>query len=101
MDGNSTKDTAVSRALNRYWRANLVVMLVLLAVWAVLGLGLGVLFVDELNDYMLGGFPVGFWFAQQGSIIGFVVIVLVYAVALNRLDAHHHKEITKLRLSND
>ncbi len=67
-------------------------MAVLLVIWAVVGLGAGVLFADSLNAWHLGGFPLGFWFAQQGSIIAFVLIVLVYAVLLNRLDRRYHEE---------
>ena len=61
----------------RYWRANAVFMAVLLTVWAVVGLGCGVLFVDSLNGMTVGGFPLGFWFAQQGSIISFVLLIPV------------------------
>ncbi len=96
----SEREAEVSRALSRYWRANLTVMAALLGLWAVLGLGLGVVLVEKLNSFTLGGFPLGFWFAQQGSIIAFVVIILAYAVVLNRLDAHHHKEITKSRMKD-
>jgi putative solute:sodium symporter small subunit len=73
-------------------------MSVLLACWAVVGLGCGVLFADWLNQFKpFGGFPLGFWFAQQGSIIGFVLIILIYAIAMNRLDKKHHDELTRLR----
>ena len=61
-------------------------MTVLLAIWAAIGLGCGVLFADRLNDYHLGGFPLGFWFAQQGSIYVFVILIFVYVVLMNRLD---------------
>ena len=88
---------AVQASLRRYWRSNLKIMAVLLCIWAVAGLGCGVLFADKLNAYHLGGYPVGFWFAQQGSIVVFVLLILVYAVLLNRLDAHHREEIKKLR----
>lgn len=64
----------------------------LMAVWAAAGLGAGVLFADYLNDLgSIGGFPLGFWFAQQGSIIIFILLILVYAIAMNRLDAAHQK----------
>lgn len=67
---------------------------ILLAVWAFVGLGCGILFADFLNQYMLPGtgYPMGFWFAQQGSIITFVVLVLIYAVRMNRVDRDHHAE---------
>jgi putative solute:sodium symporter small subunit len=67
---------------------------ILLAVWALAGLGAGVLFADYLDELgSLGGFPLGFWFAQQGSIIIFILLILVYAIAMNRLDARHHREL--------
>lgn len=90
---------AVQDSLRRYWRSNLRVMAVLLSIWAICGLGFGVIFADTLNAYNLGGYPLGFWFAQQGSIIVFVVLILVYARMLNRLDAKHHTEIESLRKS--
>jgi putative solute:sodium symporter small subunit len=72
-------------------------MAVLLAVWAVAGLGCGVLFADELNRLHLGGFPLGFWFAQQGSILVFVALIFLYALILNRLDAEHHLALEAIR----
>jgi putative solute:sodium symporter small subunit len=88
----------IQESLRRYWRANVTLMIVLLICWAVVGLGCGVLFADYLNQFKpFGGFPLGFWFAQQGSIIGFVLIIFIYALAMNRLDKKHHNELTKLR----
>ena len=74
-------------------------MAVLLFVWAGVGLGAGVLFADLLNAYTLPrtGFPLGFWFAQQGSIISFVLIILVYCLLMNRFDDQHHREMQKSR----
>jgi putative solute:sodium symporter small subunit len=77
----------------RYWRSNLRIMAVLLAVWAFCGLGCGILWADWLNQFHLGGFPLGFWFAQQGSIVVFVVLILVYALMMGRLDRRHHAEL--------
>lgn len=91
------RDARVAAAVARYWRSNLRIMAVLLFVWAVAGLGCGVLFADLLNRFRLGGFPLGFWFAQQGSIAIFVLLVLAYAVLLNRLDTRHHAELEALR----
>ena len=88
---------AVRESLRRYWRSNVKLMAALLGVWAAAGLGCGVLFADALNAYRLGGYPLGFWFAQQGSIIVFVLLILVYAIGLNRLDARHHAEIEAIR----
>jgi len=87
----------VHEALVRYWRSNILIMAVLLVIWAIVGLGCGVLFADWLNQWTVGGFPLGFWFAQQGSIIVFVLLILVYCILLNRLDAKHHEELEQLR----
>ena len=72
---------------NAYWRANLRVMAILLSIWFVASYGLGILIVDALNAFQIGGFPVGFWFAQQGSIYVFVVLIFVYARWMDRIDA--------------
>lgn len=88
---------AVRQSLNRYWRTNVRIMTVLLLVWAFVGLGCGILFADFLNRWQIGGFPLGFWFAQQGSIIVFVVLILIYAILLNALDRKHHRELELLR----
>jgi len=88
----------IQDSLKRYWRTNVTLMVVLLGCWAVVGLGCGVLLADTLNQYtVFGGFPLGFWFAQQGSIIGFVLIIFIYALSMNRLDKKHHDELTRLR----
>ncbi len=70
-------------------------MAALLCVWAFVSFGCGILFADLLNQYNLPftGFPLGFWFAQQGSIVVFVLCILVYCLAMNRLDRRHHKEL--------
>ena len=74
-------------------------MVVLLFVWAAVGLGAGVLFADRLNAYTLPGtgFPLGFWFAQQGSIIAFVLLILVYCLLMNRLDEQRYREMQQSR----
>jgi putative solute:sodium symporter small subunit len=88
----------VHACLDRYWRTNVTITLVLLAVWAVVGLGCSILLADWLNGVRLPGtgFPLGFWFAQQGSIIVFVLLILVYCILINRLDAKHHRELQRL-----
>ncbi len=71
-----------------YWRHNLRYLAVLLSIWAIVSLGCGVVFVEWLNQFELPGtsFPLGFWFAQQGSIYTFVLLILIYMVLMNRLD---------------
>lgn len=70
----------------RYWRANMTLIAVLLTIWAAVSYGCGILFVDWLNQFQIGQLPLGFWFAQQGSIYVFVVLIFVYALAMDRLD---------------
>ncbi len=79
-------DAKHDRAARSYWRANLRLLLSLLVVWFVSSFGLGILWVRPLNEFQLGGFPLGFWFAQQGAIVIFVVLVLIYAVWMDRLE---------------
>ncbi len=72
--------------LTHYWRKNLSYLIVLLSVWFFISYGCGILFANTLNAYQIGGFPLGFWFAQQGSIYVFVIIIFVYVWLMNRLD---------------
>jgi putative solute:sodium symporter small subunit len=71
-----------------YWRRNLTYVAVLLAIWFAVSYGAGILFVDALNAVRIPGtgFPLGFWFAQQGSIYTFVLLIVVYVRLMNRLD---------------
>ena len=69
-----------------YWRENLRLMAVLLTVWFVISYLCGIVFVEELNTIRLGGYKLGFWFAQQGSMYGFVAIVFIYARLMAKLD---------------
>jgi putative solute:sodium symporter small subunit len=71
----------------RYWRANLYTVGALLAVWFAVSFLCGIVFIEPLNTLHIGGAPLGFWFAQQGSIYVFVVLILIYVVVMNRLDA--------------
>ncbi|RKZ15641.1 DUF4212 domain-containing protein [bacterium] len=73
-------------ARRRYWRRNLSYLAGLLTVWFVVSYGCGILFVDQLDRIRLGGFGLGFWFAQQGSIYVFCLLILIYVRLMNRLD---------------
>lgn len=75
-----------------YWRSNLRLMAALLVIWFTVPFGLGIVFVEPLNAIHIAGFPLGFWFAQQGAIYVFVVLVLVYALVMHRLDREHGVE---------
>ena len=72
--------------LKNYWRRNLLYLLLLLIVWFAASYGCGILFADELNEIRIGGFKLGFWFAQQGSIYVFILIIFIYTILMNRLD---------------
>jgi len=69
-----------------YWRRNIKIVLSLIAVWFIVSFGFGILLVDQLNVIRLGGFKLGFWFAQQGSIFTFVILIFIYVYKMNRLD---------------
>ena len=69
-----------------YWQANLRLMGWLLVIWFAVSYGCGILFVDQLDTIRIGGFKLGFWFAQQGSIYVFVVLIFVYVKKMNQLD---------------
>lgn len=73
-----------------YWRANITLILSLLAVWAIVSYGCSILLVDWLNQFSVGHLPLGFWFAQQGSIYVFVVLIFVYAFTMDRLDKKYN-----------
>lgn len=72
-----------------YWRANLRLLAGCMAVWFTCSYGFGILLVEQLNNIMIGGFPLGFWFAQQGSIYVFVVLIFFYAWRMNRIDRQY------------
>jgi len=69
-----------------YWRRNLRLLAVLLTIWALVSFGAGILFVEPLNKIEIGGFPLGFWFSQQGSIIVFVILIAIYVWRMDKLD---------------
>ena len=73
-----------------YWRENIKYLIILLCVWFVVSFGCGILLVDTLNQIKFGGFKLGFWFAQQGAIYLFVVLILVYVILMNRLDKKYN-----------
>ena len=73
--------------MKAYWRRNVRYLLSLLAIWFLVSYGCGILWADTLNQWAtVGGFKLGFWFAQQGSIYVFVVLIFVYVWLMNRLD---------------
>ena len=75
-----------------YWKINLKYLLFLLSIWFMVSFGLGILFVEQLNQFKFGGFKLGFWFAQQGAIYVFVILIFIYIYLMNRLDKKFKKE---------
>ncbi len=69
-----------------YWKKNLFYLATLLTIWFFVSFGCGILFKDALDNFSLGGFKLGFWFAQQGSIYVFVVLIFIYVHLMNKLD---------------
>ncbi len=76
----------MSKDKSLYWKKNISLILSLLVVWFVVSFGAGVLFVDQLDNFSLFGYPLGFWFAEQGSIYTFIVLIVVYTMRMNQLD---------------
>ena len=72
--------------MKAYWKKNLQYLAILLSIWFVVSFGAGILFVEPLNAIRIGGFKLGFWFAQQGSIYVFVILIFVYVRLMNKLD---------------
>ncbi|MEQ9112063.1 MAG: DUF4212 domain-containing protein [Rhodospirillaceae bacterium] len=86
--GHSSHDADVlsESRMAAYWHANLKFLGVLLVIWFTVSFGAGIIFVDALDAYTFLGFPLGFWFAQQGAIYIFVVLIFVYVVGMQRID---------------
>lgn len=72
--------------MTKYWRRNLKYLVILLSIWVFVSYGLGIVFADALNNIRLAGFKLGFWFAHQGAMYVFVVLIFVYVRLMNKLD---------------
>lgn len=69
-----------------YWKDNIRYLLILLSVWFLVSFGAGIIFKNFLNEFKFGGFKIGFWFAQQGSMYVFVILIFIYVILMNKLD---------------
>ena len=76
----------------KYWKINIKYVKILLTIWFICSFGFGILLAEYLNKFYLGGFPLGFWFAQQGSIYIFVILIFIYVYLMNKLDKKHNLE---------
>ena len=72
-----------------YWKAVLGLLVKILIIWFLVSYGAGIIFVEQLNNINLFGYPLGFWFAQQGSIYVFVLLIFIYVFLMNKLDKEH------------
>lgn len=81
MSGNSQKE---------YWNENLKYLAILLSIWFLVSFVFGILLVDQLNTIKIAGFKLGFWFAQQGAIYVFVVLIFIYIRLMNKLDKKYN-----------
>ena len=75
-----------------YWRSNLKILSILISVWFIVSFGFGIIWSDFLDQFQIGGFKLGFWFAQQGSIYFFVLLVFVYIQLMNKLDKKYKND---------
>ena len=91
---NTHADGAAAANHSAYWRANLKLTAALMSVWFLVSFGFGILLVEPLNRIPFFGFKLGFWWAQQGSIFVFVVLIFVYTAGMKRLDRKYdvHEE---------
>ncbi len=87
-DHNMSESSQHQDRMQQYWKKNISIIGALLAVWAVVSYGFGILLVEPMNNILMpgSGLPLGFWFAQQGAIYVFVVLIYIYAKALDKLD---------------
>ncbi|WP_460218663.1 DUF4212 domain-containing protein [Psychroserpens sp. MEBiC05023] len=85
---NQNKKSTIKKQANAraYWKENIKYVCILLIIWAIVSYGAGIVFKDELNEFRLGGFKLGFWFAQQGAMYVFVILIFVYVRLMNKLD---------------
>jgi putative solute:sodium symporter small subunit len=77
------------RDLSAYWRTNITYVIILLCIWAFVSYVLGMFLVIPLNSFSIAGFPLGFWFANQGSEVVFVILIFVYVALMSKLDKEY------------
>lgn len=95
-ESDPVRQRQIAEIRHIFWRSNIRTVVLLLCVWAAVGPGCGVLFADVLNEHRFLGFRLGFWFAQQGSILVFVLLILIYALRMTVLDRRMHEAIAAL-----
>jgi len=84
-----------------YWQLNLLILLVLLSIWFLVSFGFGIIWSENLDQIKFGGFKLGFWFAQQGSIYFFVIIIFIYIYLMNKLDKKFYSDFQEKNKDKD
>ncbi|RED17731.1 DUF4212 domain-containing protein [Parasphingopyxis lamellibrachiae] len=85
-EGANDKDYATGENERGYWRANIRLLVTLMSIWFLVSFGAGILFRDFLDQWSLGGYPLGFWFAQQGSIYVFIALIVIYVRQMRKIE---------------
>ena len=86
VDDDTPPTRQTNEAEGAYWKENARLLVSLMSIWFAVSFGAGILFREQLDQFSIGGYPLGFWFAQQGSIYCFILLIVVYARVMNRLD---------------
>lgn len=85
-DNGAVEAQKTQEVRSQYWRANLRLLAVLMSIWFACSFGAGILLRPYLDQFMLGGYPLGFWFAQQGSTYIFLALIIVYVLLMRRIE---------------
>ena len=75
-----------------YWKLNLIILTLLLTIWFIVSFGFCIIWSDQLDNFRIGGFKLGFWFSQQGSIYFFILIIFIYVLLMNKLDKRFYSK---------
>ena len=84
-----------------YWQSNLLILFTLLSIWFLVSFGFGIIWSENLDQIKFGGFKLGFWFAQQGSIYFFVIIIFIYIYLMNKLDKKFYSDTQEINKDKD
>ena len=83
------KDAETSGTEKAYWSQNIRLLCTLMSIWFLVSFGAGILFRDFLDQFAIGGYPLGFWFAQQGAIYFFILLIVIYNVRMKRIERQY------------
>ena len=84
-----------------YWQLNLLILFILLSIWFLVSFGFGIIWSENLDQIKFGEFKLGFWFAQQGSIYSFVIIIFIYIFLMNKLDKKFYSDTQEKNKDKD